>query len=111
MWENRPRAALYLRDVVHAGVRPNAGVDKSSGTRLRASDIVAHQCFAWGVCGSVVLRVVSLVLCGFIGGQCGVVCGSVVSLGGNPNHKLGHMAALTQLLCNPGRAMPRVDNS
>ena len=60
MWENRPRAALYLRDVVHAGVRPNAGVDKSSGTRLRASDIVAHQCFAWGVCGSVVLRVVSL---------------------------------------------------
>ena len=100
MWENRPRAALYLRDVVHAGVRPNAGVDKSSGTRLRASDIVAHQCFAWGVCGNVVLRVVSLVLW---------YC--VVSLGGNPNHKVGHMAALAQLLCNSGRAMPRVDNS
>ena len=62
-------------------------------------------------CGIVCGFIGIVVLCGFIGGQCGIVCGSVVSLGGNPNHKVGHMAALTQLLCNSGRAMPRVDNS
>ena len=44
------REHLYPSALVHAGL---AGVDKERDTPLWAADVVAHQCFAWGVCGSV----------------------------------------------------------